>query len=331
MEYLVDTKIDGKVIRLKLIYPYPIEKYRDEIQLKIKESYPDYNVEIDLQWKVRRHKVQNNLKPLSVIKNIIAVASGKGGVGKSTVAVNLALALQQMGAKVGILDADIYGPSQPRMLGQVSMRAKTQGKKLIPIESYGMPSISIGYLVDDDSPMIWRGPMVSNALQQLLNETAWPELDYLIIDLPPGTGDIQLTLAQKIPLAGAVVVTTPQDIALCDVKKACHMFAKVGVSVLGIVENMSTYHCPCCGHEAAIFGQGGGEALVQEFNVPLLGQIPLVARIRELSDGGAPVIIAEPNSEAAKPFWEIARKTVENLAKKEIDYSASLPKVVLQT
>ncbi len=262
------------------------------------------------------------------IKNIIAIASGKGGVGKSTTAVNLALALTLDGARVGILDADIYGPNQPQMLGATE-RPETKDKKLQPVIRYGIQSMSIGYLVDPDSAMIWRGPMVSTALQQLLNDTQWDNLDYLIMDLPPGTGDIQLTMAQKIPVSGAIIVTTPQDIALLDARKAIAMFRKVNVPVLGVVENMSGHVCSQCGHHEAIFGSGGGERLAHQYEVELLGSLPLDMRIREQADGGKPTVIAEPESKLSQTYRSIAQKAVDKLA--QIKKRASrFPKIVVE-
>jgi ATP-binding protein involved in chromosome partitioning len=249
------------------------------------------------------------------VKHIIAVASGKGGVGKSTVAVNLALALAAEGYRCGILDADIYGPSQPRMLGARDQHpVSPDGKRPRPVMAHGLQSMSIGYLIEEDAPMIWRGPMVTQALQQLLNDTLWDGLDYLIIDLPPGTGDIHLSLVQRIPLSGAVIVTTPQDIALLDARKGLGMFRKVNVPVLGVVENMSTHVCSKCGHEEPIFGSGGGKALAAEQGVGLLGQIPLDIRIREQADGGRPTVVAEPDSGLAMRYREVARKVVAALA-----------------
>ena len=270
--------------------------------------------DVDVGWKIQSHAVQKNLKPLPEIRNIIAVASGKGGVGKSTVAVNLALALHLEGAKVGILDADIYGPSQPRMLGSTERPTSPDGKRMNPIEAHGIQAMSIGFLIDEKEPMIWRGPMVTQALNQLLAETMWKDLDYLVVDLPPGTGDVQLTLSQRIPVSGAVIVTTPQDIALLDARKGLAMFRKVEVAVLGVVENMSTHVCSNCGHEEAIFGAGGGEKLAQQFSVELLGQLPLNIRIREQADGGRPTVIAEPESDIALRYRDIARKAAARLA-----------------
>lgn len=329
-----EIAIHEKKIVIRLQYPYPIQKIselKQRISRAIQTDWPDYDVTLNIQWKVRRHKVQKGLKQKLAIKNIIAVASGKGGVGKSTVAVNLALALQGLGAKVALLDADIYGPSQPRMLGKQGTRAQTQEKKLVPVMSFGIQSISIGYLIEEESPMIWRGPMVSSALQQLINETAWAECDYMIIDLPPGTGDIQLTLAQKIPISGAVVVTTPQDISLLDARKACKMFEKVEVPVLGIIENMSWHVCSQCGHEEPIFGLAGGQKMAAEFDLPLLAQLPLVAKVRELCDAGNPIVAAMPESALAAPYWEMAQQVSAKLGLREIDYTAAIPEIVVAT
>jgi ATP-binding protein involved in chromosome partitioning len=253
-------------------------------------------------------------QPLPEIRNIIAVASGKGGVGKSTVAVNLALALKAEGHRVGILDADIYGPSQPLMLGAKTRPTSPDGKRMNPIEAHGLQAMSIGFLIDEEQPMIWRGPMVTQALAQMITETVWKDLDYLVIDLPPGTGDIQLSLAQRIPVSGAVIVTTPQDIALLDARRGIEMFRRVEVPVVGIVENMSTHVCSRCGHEDAVFGEGGGARLAEQYAVELLGQVPLDRRIREQTDGGKPTVVAEPDSPLAQRYREIARKTVAGLA-----------------
>lgn len=270
-------------------------------------------------------QIQSGLPGISGVKNIIAVASGKGGVGKSTVAVNLALALVAQGFRAGILDADIYGPSQPLMLG-VHQHPETQDQKLIPIVKYGLQSMSIGYLVDETTPMVWRGPMVSRALQQLLQDTKWDNLDYLVVDLPPGTGDIQLTLAQKIPVNGAVIVTTPQDLALLDARRAIEMFQKVRVPVLGVVENMSVHVCTQCGHSEAIFGSGGGESIAQQYGVELLGQLPLARSIREQTDQGTPPVVAEPDGDIAKSYGAIAQEVVQRLKK----LTSKFPKIVVE-
>jgi ATP-binding protein involved in chromosome partitioning len=268
-------------------------------------------------------------KKLPNIKHIIAVASGKGGVGKSTTAVNLALALAEEGMRVGILDADIYGPSQPLMLG-ASERPETKDKKITPIIRHGIQSMSIGYLVDEKAAMVWRGPMVSAALQQLLNDTQWDNLDYLVIDLPPGTGDIQLTLAQKIPVSGAVIVTTPQDLALLDARRACEMFRKVNVPVLGVVENMSIHICSQCGHQESIFGEGGGKHLAEQYGIELLGALPLDIHIREQTDSGKPTVVAAPDSANAGIYRNIAKKVMEKLSLQEVDSSGKFPKITIQ-
>lgn len=264
------------------------------------------------------------------IKHIIAVASGKGGVGKSTVAINLALALQKSGAKVGILDADIYGPSQPLMLNATNVKPEVKGQGFLPIERHGLESMSIGYLIDANTPMVWRGPMLGKALQQLLQETHWGALDYLVIDLPPGTGDVQLTLCQKISLDGVVMVTTPQDLALADVRRACEMFNKLNVPLLGVVENMSVYHCVKCGHEEHLFGQGGAAALAKQYDLPLLGSVPLDIHIREMTDNGNPPVVQAPDSHYAKVFIAIADKLRTQLDAKPKDYSKLFPKIVVE-
>ena len=284
---------------------------------------------IFMSTKIIPHAVQPSLKPLPNVKNIIAVGSGKGGVGKSTVAVNLALALAK-DARVGILDADIYGPSLPMMLGLTEKPESPDGKTISPIEKYGLQCMSIGLLLVDNAPAIWRGPIVTKALQQMLFDTNWDDLDYLIIDLPPGTGDIQLTLAQKIPVAGAIIVTTPQDLALIDAKKALNMFNKVHVPVLGVVENMSTYICTQCGHEEDIFGHDGAVNMAENYNVPLLGQLPLEKNIREETDSGCPTVIAAPESSRAQCYFQLAKQVVAKLALRPKDYSAKFGTIVVQ-
>jgi len=276
------------------------------------------------------HAVQKGVKPLPNIRNIVAVASGKGGVGKSTTAVNLALALSAEGASAGILDADIYGPSQPRMLGTDARPESVDGKSMEPVMAHGIQSMSIGYLIEEDTPMIWRGPMVTQALEQLLRDTRWRDMDYLVIDLPPGTGDTQLTLSQKIPVSGAVIVTTPQDIALLDARKALKMFERVEVPVLGIIENMSTHICSNCGHEEHIFGAGGGQRMAEEYGVDLLGALPLDIRIREEADGGTPSVVMAPEGAIALAYREIARRVAGKLALQAKDYSSKFPNIVIQ-
>jgi ATP-binding protein involved in chromosome partitioning len=280
--------------------------------------------------KVVSHAVQRGVKLIPGIKNIIAIASGKGGVGKSTTAVNLALALLAEGASVGILDADIYGPSQPMMLGIAGRPESKDGKSLEPMEGHGLQAISIGFLIDVDTPMVWRGPMVTQALEQLLKDTRWRELDYLVVDLPPGTGDIQLTLAQKVPVTGAVIVTTPQDIALIDARKGLKMFEKVGIPILGIVENMSIHICPGCGHESHIFGEGGAERMSKEYGTELLGQLPLDSLIREHADSGKPTLVADPDGRVSAIYKQIARRCAVRIAESQKDMTSKFPNIVVQ-
>jgi ATP-binding protein involved in chromosome partitioning len=294
------------------------------------ESEPGIDkASVNISCKVMPHKVQGELKPLESIANIIAVGSGKGGVGKSTTAVNLALALQAQGARVGLLDADIYGPSIPSMLG-VKGQPSTDGEHIIPKQAHGLKVMSIGFLVEEDTAMIWRGPMVTSALQQLLGDTLWGALDYLIIDLPPGTGDIQLTLAQKIPVAGAVIVTTPQDIALIDARRAVNMFQKVDVPVLGVVENMSTHICTACGHEEAIFGHGGGAAMAKDFDIPLLGRLPLTMEIRSSLDKGEPTMMQNTESPITRSYRSLALRTAGELAVKPRSMTLQMPEILIQ-
>ena len=288
-------------------------------------------LEFSLTSTIVAHAVQHGLKPLAGVRNLIAVASGKGGVGKSTVAVNIALALAQEGARVGILDADIYGPSQPRMLGLIGRRPETKdGKTLEPLKAHGLEAMSIGFLVDEQQPMAWRGPMVTSALNQLLMQTKWGDLDYLIVDMPPGTGDIQLTLAQRVPVSGAVIVTTPQDIALADARKGLEMFQKVSVPVLGIVENMSVHICSNCGHEEPVFGEHGGRDLSREYGLPLLGSLPLDMRIREETDNGKPTVAADPDGPLAHRFREAALRAAGELAARSKDYSRLFPSISVE-
>jgi ATP-binding protein involved in chromosome partitioning len=325
---------DGDNWKIQIQLGYPAAGYFDSLKQQIEAALSDLeaigSVEVEVSSLVKSHAVQQNLKPLTGIKNVIAVASGKGGVGKSTTAVNLALALQAEGATVGILDADIYGPSIPRMLGCKGQPESPDGKSLEPMVGHGIQSMSIGYLVEEDTPMIWRGPMVTQALEQLLNDTRWVDVDYLIIDLPPGTGDIQLTLAQKIPVSGAVIVTTPQDIALLDARKGLKMFEKVEVPVLGVIENMSIHICTQCGHSEHIFGEGGGARMSAEHGVDLLGSLPLDIHIREQSDSGNPTVAAMEDSPIAAIYREVARKTAAKLATKARDHSAAFPNIVIQ-
>ena len=313
---------------------YPAKSYIEELKsgliAKLEMLEGVGKVEVIVTVNIVSHSVQKALKPMANVKNIIAIASGKGGVGKSTTSVNLALALAAEGATVGILDADIYGPSIPTMLGLSGQPVSNDGKTLQPKVSFGIQTISIGYLVDPDQPMIWRGPMVTGALQQLLTQTAWTDLDYLIIDLPPGTGDIQLTLAQQIPVSGAVIVTTPQDIALIDAQRGLGMFEKVNVPILGLVENMSIHICSNCGHEEAIFGQGGGVAMAIKNKVDLLGSLPLDMAIRESADSGRPTVAADPDGRPAQIYKAIARKMAAKLAMRSRDYSGKFPNIVIQ-
>jgi ATP-binding protein involved in chromosome partitioning len=287
-------------------------------------------VTVNITQKITSHAVQRGVKLVPGVKNIIAIASGKGGVGKSTTAVNLALALAAEGAAVGVLDADIYGPSQPTMLGIAGRPESNDGKTLEPLEAFGLQAMSIGFLIDVDTPMVWRGPMVTQALQQLLTDTNWRDLDYLIVDMPPGTGDIQLTLSQKVPVTGAVIVTTPQDIALLDARKGLKMFEKVGVPIVGIVENMSIHICSKCGHAEHIFGEGGAKKMCGDYDVPFLGALPLDIRIREQVDSGRPTVIADPDGPIAAIYREIARKTAVFVAQKAEDFSAKFPSIVIQ-
>jgi ATP-binding protein involved in chromosome partitioning len=287
-------------------------------------------ITVNVSRKIVAHKAQQGVSLLPNVKNIIAVASGKGGVGKSTTSVNLALALAAEGATVGLLDADIYGPSQPQMLGISGRPESADGKSMEPMQAHGIQAMSIGFLIDTDTPMVWRGPMVTGALEQLLRETNWHDLDYLVIDLPPGTGDIQLTLAQKIPVTGAIIVTTPQDIALLDARKGLKMFEKVNIPILGIVENMSTHICSKCGHEEHIFGAGGGELMAKDYNVDLLGSLPLDIGIRMQADSGKPTVIAEPDSKVTAIYKEIARKAAIKIANTSLDHSSKFPNIVIQ-
>jgi ATP-binding protein involved in chromosome partitioning len=328
------VEIDGGKVSITISLGYPAAGYFDTLKGLVTEAASALDgvesVVVKVSSKIVSHAVQQNLKPQKGIKNIIAVASGKGGVGKSTTAINLALALQAEGATVGILDADIYGPSMPRMLGCTGQPESIDGKSLEPMVGHGIQSMSIGYLVEEDTPMIWRGPMVTQALEQLLNDTNWKDIDYLVIDLPPGTGDIQLTLAQKIPVSGAVIVTTPQDIALLDARKGLKMFEKVEVPVLGVVENMSIHICSECGHAEHIFGEGGGARMAEQHDVDFLGALPLDIKIREQADSGNPTVAAMPDSKVSEIYREIARKTAARLATKAKDHSAAFPSIVIQ-
>ncbi len=312
---------------------YPAKGSKDALAAKLKEKVlaaGAKDVTINISSHIVSHGVQKGVKPIPNVKNIIAVASGKGGVGKSTVAVNLALALSAEGATVAILDADIYGPSQPTMLGVKTKPESKDGKSLEPIVSYHLQAMSIGFLIDEETPMIWRGPMVTQALEQLLRDTNWQDVDYLIVDLPPGTGDIQLTLAQKVPVTGAIIVTTPQDIALLDARKGLKMFEKVEIPVLGIVENMSTHICSKCGHEEHIFGAGGGAKMAEQYDVDFLGALPLDMRIREETDAGKPTVVADPECRVSQIYRDIARRVTAKLSLQKKDFSAKFPNIVIQ-
>jgi len=326
--------VDGPRVSVDIQLGYPASGAIDGLNWRVKQALEaDPAIEtasVSITSRIQVHKVQGTLAPLPNVKNIIVVASGKGGVGKSTVSANLALALQAEGAKVGVLDADIYGPSQPRMLGVSGKPQSPDGKTIIPMQAHGLSVMSIGFLVEEDTPMIWRGPMVTQAMMQLLTDTRWEQLDYLIVDLPPGTGDIQLTLSQKVPVAGAVIVTTPQDIALLDARKALKMFEKVEVPVLGIVENMATHICSNCGHEEHIFGEGGGARMAVQYEVPYLGSLPLDIRIREQADGGNPTVAAMPESDLTSRYREIARNTAGRLSRQARNKSLGLGKIVVQ-
>lgn len=309
----------------------PVGLYQEQLQKDIAHILQQQDVKRPFHVKIKshilRHKVSNRLKPYESIKNVIAVASGKGGVGKSTVAANLAVVLAKGGAMVGLLDADIYGPSIPTLFGVKEKPDSPDGKHLLPIQRHGVSLMSIGFLMDDDTPVIWRGPMVTQALLQLIGDTAWPKLDYLVIDLPPGTGDVQLTLAQKIPVTGAVVVTTPQELALTDARKAIRMFEKVSIPVFGIVENMSLFVCPKCMEPSRIFGAGGGEALARRYNVPFLGELYLSPGIREDADYGTPTVLHRPSSKEAEAFATVAMKLAMQIARLPKELSGKLPGV----
>ncbi len=285
---------------------------------------------VTVRSKIVSHAVQRGVKLVPEVKNIIAIASGKGGVGKSTTAVNLALGLAAEGASVGMLDADIYGPSQPTMLGITGRPESRDGKSLEPMTGHGIQASSIGFLIDVDTPMVWRGPMVTQALEQLLKDTRWRALDYLVVDLPPGTGDIQLTLAQKVPVTGAVIVTTPQDIALIDARKGLKMFEKVGIPILGIVENMSIHICSNCGHEESIFGSGGAERMCKDYGAEFLGALPLDMSIREQADSGKPTVVSDPDGRVAEIYRRIARRVAVKIGELQKDMSGKFPNIVIQ-
>ena len=326
--------VDGARVSVDLQLGYPAAGAVEAIAASAKQALEAdpaiAAAAVSVTSRIYAHKVQGTLAPLPNVKNIIVVASGKGGVGKSTVSANLALALAAEGAKVGVLDADIYGPSQPRMLGISGKPESPDGKTITPLQAHGLQAMSIGFLIDEETPMIWRGPMVTQAMMQLLNDSRWEQLDYLVIDLPPGTGDIQLTLSQKVPVAGAVIVTTPQDIALLDARKALKMFEKVEVPVLGVVENMATHVCTNCGHEEPIFGEGGGARMAEQYHVAYLGSLPLDIRIREQADSGTPTVVAMPESDLAARYREIARNAAGRLSRQPRNKSLGLGTIIVQ-
>jgi len=328
-----NLRVDGADVAFDVELGYPaksqIAALRRELIAAVRTVPGAGNVSVNLYSKIVAHAVQRGVQLLPKIKNIVAVASGKGGVGKSTTAVNLALALAAEGAAVGILDADIYGPSQPTMMGIEGRPESEDGSTMEPLENYGVQVMSIGFLVDADNPMIWRGPMATQALDQLLRQTNWRELDYLIVDMPPGTGDIQLTLSQRVPLTGAVIVTTPQDIALLDARKGLKMFEKVGVPILGIVENMAVHVCSNCGHVEHIFGADGGKKMATDYNVDYLGALPLNLSIREQADAGRPSVVSEPDGEIAAIYKAVARQVAVKIAKAAKDYSSKFPTITI--
>jgi ATP-binding protein involved in chromosome partitioning len=329
-----NVKVSGADVSLDVELGYPARSQIDGIRKlvidQLKTIAGTGNISANVYSKIVPHTVQKGVKLVSGVKNIIAVASGKGGVGKSTTAVNLALALAAEGARVGILDADIYGPSQPQMLGISGQPESMDGKKLEPMTAYDLQAMSVGFLVDPETPMVWRGPMVTQALTQLLGDTNWQDLDYLVVDLPPGTGDIQLTLAQQVPVTGAVIVTTPQDIALLDARKGLKMFEKVGIPILGIVENMSIHICSKCGNEEHIFGSGGAEKMGQDYEVEVLGHLPLDINIRMQVDGGKPTVVADPDGRVAEIYRGIARRVAIKIAEKAKDMTSRFPNIVIQ-
>jgi ATP-binding protein involved in chromosome partitioning len=332
---VASVTLQNGVVNVELVLGFPCADYAAELGTALQEHLQPLlgqdRLVLRLRAEITAHAVQRTLKPLGSVKNIVAVASGKGGVGKSTTAANLALAWAAQGAKVGLLDADIYGPSQPLMMGLAGAKPQsTDGKHLTPLRAHGVEVMSIGFMIDPEQPMAWRGPMVTQALTQLLGDTIWGELDYLVVDMPPGTGDIQLTLAQRVPVSGAVIVTTPQDIALLDARKGLKMFEKVEVRVLGVVENMSVHVCSQCGHTEHVFGSGGGARMAAQYGVQLLGELPLDIRIREDADGGSPTVIAEPGSARAQAYLQMARRTAARLSTLNKDYSRAFPKITIE-
>jgi ATP-binding protein involved in chromosome partitioning len=330
-----NIKVSGSDVSFDIELGYPaasqIEGFRQSTIAAVKAIPGVGNVSANVFQKIVAHTVQRGVKLMPGVKNIIAVASGKGGVGKSTTAVNLALALAQEGATVGILDADIYGPSQPQMLGlQGQQPESADGQSMEPLQAYGIQAMSIGFMIDVETPMVWRGPMVVQALDQMLTQTNWMGVDYLVIDMPPGTGDTQLSLAQKVPVTGAVIVTTPQDIALLDARKGLKMFEKVGIPILGIVENMSIHVCSKCGHAEHIFGEGGAQRMCKDYGSEFLGALPLEMSIREMADGGKPTVVGAPDSKAAEIYRTIARRVAVKIADKAKDMTSKFPNIVIQ-
>ena len=329
-----NIQLDGAAVSIELELGYPaktqLESIRQQVSDAVRALPGVSSVSVNVSVKIVAHAVQRGVKLMSNVRNIIAVASGKGGVGKSTTAVNLALALAAEGARVGLLDADIYGPSQPTMMGVSGKPESHDGKTMEPLENYGVQVASIGFMIDPDQPMVWRGPIVTQALQQLLEQTNWRDLDYLIVDMPPGTGDVQLTLSQKVPVTGAVIVTTPQDIALLDARKGLKMFEKVGIPILGVVENMSVHVCTNCGHTESIFGHGGGAKMCADFGVDFLGALPLTLSIREQTDAGRPSVVADPTGPVAQLYGQIARKIAVKVAEKAKDMSLKFPSIVVK-
>jgi len=328
------VQIEGPRIAVQLELGYPARTQfaalAANVAAALQAAFPQSRPEVVVSSRIVSHAVQRGMKPLANVRNIIAVASGKGGVGKSTTAANLALALAAEGATVGVLDADIYGPSQPMMLGMSGRPESQDGKTMEPMENHGVQANSIGFMIDQDTPMVWRGPMVTQALQQLLEQTRWRDLDYLVVDMPPGTGDIQLTLSQKVPVTGAVIVTTPQDIALLDARRGLKMFEKVGIPILGVVENMSMHVCSQCGHAEAIFGEGGGQRMCEEYGVEFLGGLPLDIRIRQQTDSGRPTVVADPEGAIAELYRAMARRIAVRVAQSARDMSARFPTIVVQ-
>jgi ATP-binding protein involved in chromosome partitioning len=330
---LKNLQVQGGAVSFEVTLGYPAQSELDALRTALEAAAKTVagveQVAATVGWKVVAHAAQRGVNLMPGVKNVIAVASGKGGVGKSTTAVNIALALAAEGARVGLLDADIYGPSQPTMTGTSGKPETLDGKLMEPKQRHGLQINSIGFLVSDDQAMVWRGPMASQALEQLITQTRWQELDYLIVDMPPGTGDIQLTLAQKVPLTGAVIVTTPQDIALIDAKKGIKMFEKVGVPILGIVENMAVHVCSACGHQEHIFGADGGRKMAEQYGMDYLGALPLAMSIRLQADSGNPTVVAEPDGEAAKLYKAIARKVAVKVAEQAKDFSSKFPTITI--